>query len=126
MVSEFVVGVWDGLDECEISLPEIMFQSCPVLHDGCSVIIHSLANKILNVSYFVLMCQYDVWFSYQRDTKTGISNGYFLLKYMSEPILLYFNLSKKSVVSTSTFTRVFLNTSIYTYLSEGCVYFCHL
>ncbi len=126
MVSEFVVGVWDGLDECEISLPEIMFQSCPVLHDGCSVMIHSLANKILNVSYFVLMCQYDVWFSYQRDTKTGISNGYFLLKYMSEPILLYFNLSKKSVVSTSTFTRVFLNTSIYTYLSEGCVYFCHL
>ncbi len=22
-VSEFVVGVWDGLDECEISQPEI-------------------------------------------------------------------------------------------------------
>ncbi len=42
--------------------------------------IHSLANKILNVSYFVLMCQYDVRSSYQRDTKTGSSNGYFLLK----------------------------------------------
>ncbi len=78
---------WDGLDECEI-----LSQSCPVLHGGCSVMIHSLANKILNVSYFV--CQYDVRSSYQRDTKTGSSNGYFLLKYMSEPILLYFNLSK--------------------------------
>ncbi len=46
MVSEFVVGVWDGLDECEISLPEILSQSCPVLHGGCSVIIYSLANNI--------------------------------------------------------------------------------
>ncbi len=27
VVSEFVVGVWDGLDECEISLPEILSQS---------------------------------------------------------------------------------------------------
>ncbi len=45
---------------------------------------------------------------------------------MSEPILRYFNLSKKSVVSTSTFTRVFLNKYLYFYLSEGCVYFCHL
>ncbi len=61
MVSEFVVGVWDA-------------QSFPVLHGGCSVMIHSLANKILNVSYFVLMCQYDVRSSYQRDTKTGSSN----------------------------------------------------
>ncbi len=78
VVSEFVVGVWDGLDE--ISLPEILSQSCPVLHGGCSAMIHSLANKILNVSYFVLMCQYDVRSSYQRDTKTGSSNGYFLLK----------------------------------------------
>ncbi len=46
MVSEFVVGVWDGLDECEISLPEILSQSCPVLHGGCPVMIHSLANNI--------------------------------------------------------------------------------
>ncbi len=59
VVSDFVVGVWDGLDECEISLPEMLSQSCSVLHSGCSVMIHSLANKILNVSYFVLMCQYD-------------------------------------------------------------------
>ncbi len=81
--SEFVVGVWDGLDECEISLSEILSQFCPVLHGGCSVMIHSLANKILNVSYFVLMCQYDVRSSYQRDTTTGSSNVYFLLKYMS-------------------------------------------
>ncbi len=95
VVSEFVVGVWDGLDECEISLPEILSQSCPVLHGGCSVMLRPLANKILNLRYFVLMCQYDVRSSYQRDTKTGSSNGYFLLKYMSEPILLYFNLSKK-------------------------------
>ncbi len=41
------------------------------------------------------MCQYDVRSSYLRDTKTGSSNGYFLLKNMLEPILLYFNLSKK-------------------------------
>ncbi len=95
MVSELVVGVWDGLDECEISLPEILSQSCPVLHDGCAVMIHALANKILNESYFVLMCQYDVRSSYLQDTKTGSSNGYFLLKNMVEPILLYFNLSKK-------------------------------
>ncbi len=80
MVSEFVVDVWDGLNECEISLPEILSQSCPGLHGGCSVMIHSLTNKILNVSYFVLMCQYDVRSSYQRDTKTVSSNGYFLLK----------------------------------------------
>ncbi len=46
VVSEFVVGVWDGLDECEISLPEILSQSCPVLHGVCSVMIHSLANNI--------------------------------------------------------------------------------
>ncbi len=24
----------EGLDECEISLPEMLSQSCPVLHDG--------------------------------------------------------------------------------------------
>ncbi len=60
VLSEFVVGVWDGLDECEISLPEILSQSCPVLRDGCLVMIHSLANNILNASYFVLICQYNV------------------------------------------------------------------
>ncbi len=41
------------------------------------------------------MCQYDASSSYQRGTKTVCSNGYFLLKYMSEPILIYFNLSKQ-------------------------------
>ncbi len=46
VVSEFVVVVWDGLDECEISLPGILSQSCPVLSDGCLVIMHSLANNI--------------------------------------------------------------------------------
>ncbi len=51
-VSEFVVGVWDGLDECQISLPEILSQSCPVLHGGYSVMIHSLANNIkCNIKY---------------------------------------------------------------------------
>ncbi len=60
VVSEFVVGVWDGLYECEISLSECFSQSCTVLHGGCSVMILSLANKILKVIYFELMCQYDV------------------------------------------------------------------
>ncbi len=44
-----------------------------------SLNIHKLTtlNVILNVSYFVLMCQYDTRSSYQHDTKTGCSNGYF-------------------------------------------------
>ncbi len=29
VVSKCVVGVWDGLDECEISRPEILSQSAP-------------------------------------------------------------------------------------------------
>ncbi len=29
VVSNFVVGVWDGLDACEISRPEILSQSAP-------------------------------------------------------------------------------------------------
>ncbi len=33
MVSKFVVGVWDGLDACEISRPEILSQSTPVCGD---------------------------------------------------------------------------------------------
>ncbi len=37
---------WYGLEECEISLPEILSQSCPVLHGGCSVMKHPLANNI--------------------------------------------------------------------------------
>ncbi len=36
VVSEFVVGVWDGLYECEI-----LSQSCSVLHGGCSALIQS-------------------------------------------------------------------------------------
>ncbi len=52
--------------------PCLKFCPSPALfYGGCSVMIHSLANKILNVSYFVLMCQYDVRYSSQRDTKTG-------------------------------------------------------
>ena len=47
--------------------------------------------------------------------------GYFLLKYMSVPIHLY--LEWKSVVSTSTSTRVFLKEYLHFYLSEGCVHF---
>ncbi len=80
VTSKFAVGLWDGLEVCEISLPELLSQSCPVLHGGCSVMIHSLANDV-NVSYFELMCQYDVRSSDQRDTK--LVNGYFILKYMS-------------------------------------------
>ncbi len=30
VVSNFVVGLWDGLDECDISWPEILSQSAPV------------------------------------------------------------------------------------------------
>ncbi len=30
VVSKFVVGVWEGLDACEISRPEILSQSAPV------------------------------------------------------------------------------------------------
>ncbi len=29
VVSKFVVGVWDGLDECDISQLEILSQSAP-------------------------------------------------------------------------------------------------
>ncbi len=68
------MGVWDGLEECEISLPVM-----------CSVTIQSLANKILNVSYFVLLCQYDVRYRYQHDTKTGSSTGYFYLSTCQSP-----------------------------------------
>ncbi len=32
VVSKFVVGVWDGLDACEISRPEILSQSAPGYH----------------------------------------------------------------------------------------------
>lgn len=46
MVSELVVSVWDGLDECEISRLEILSQSGPVLHGGYSTWIYSLANTI--------------------------------------------------------------------------------
>ncbi len=28
-IKKFVVGVWDGLDACEISQPEILSQSAP-------------------------------------------------------------------------------------------------
>ncbi len=44
----------------------LRFPYCPnffwfgVVYGGCSDLIHSLANTILNVSYFVLICQYDV------------------------------------------------------------------
>ncbi len=63
----------------EISLPANLSKSCPVLHCGCSVMIHALANKILIVNNLILMCQYDVRSSYRRHTKTVSSNGYFLL-----------------------------------------------
>ncbi len=39
-ISAFVVGVWDGLDECKISFHDILSQSCPVLRYGCLVMIH--------------------------------------------------------------------------------------
>ncbi len=36
VVSKFVVGVWDGLDACEISRPETLSQSAP----GCQAYIY--------------------------------------------------------------------------------------
>ncbi len=33
------------------------------------------------------MCQYDVRFSYQRDTKTGSSNGYFFMSLLDRTVV---------------------------------------
>ncbi len=46
MVSECFVGVWNGLDKYDICLPDFFSQACPVLRDGCLIMIHSLANNI--------------------------------------------------------------------------------
>ncbi len=62
MVSEFVVGVWDGPDECEISFPETMSQSYLVLQGGCSVVIHSLANNIkCNIKCKLFCINVSIW-----------------------------------------------------------------
>ncbi len=38
--------------ECEISLPEMLSQSSPVLRDGCLVMLHPLASNIkCNIKY---------------------------------------------------------------------------
>ncbi len=58
MVSEFVEGLWDGLDKWEISLPEIFSQSCPVLRDVCLIMIHSLAN---NIKYTLFCINMSMW-----------------------------------------------------------------
>ncbi len=58
MVSECFVGVWNGLDSMTFACL-IFSQACPVLRDGCLIMIHSLANNIKS-SYFVLICQYDM------------------------------------------------------------------
>lgn len=42
MVSEFVVCVWDGLDQCEISWPEILSQSGSAYHQFILSIFHFL------------------------------------------------------------------------------------
>ncbi len=49
-VSTFVVGVWDGLDESEISWPEILFQSAPEW--GCMLgIIYTRTQKAAYYSF---------------------------------------------------------------------------
>ncbi len=46
VVSKFVVGVWDGLDACEISRPEILSQSAPAWPHKC---LHKMdINPIFN------------------------------------------------------------------------------
>ncbi len=73
------------------------------------------------------MCQYDVRSSYQRDTKTGSSNGYFLLKYMSEsPYFFTLTWVKKCSQYFYFYQSIFKHEYLYFFLSEGCVYFCHL
>ncbi len=57
MVSEFVVGVCDGLDECEISLPEILSQSCPVLHGGCSIQLNSIQVYLYSAFYDTIVAK---------------------------------------------------------------------
>ncbi len=58
MVSKFVVGVWDGLDACEISRPEILSQSAP----GCD---NSEGNSIsIFVCFFGLYSFIKFYFSF--------------------------------------------------------------
>ncbi len=81
-------------NEYEISLPDFV----PVLlpcstwwlfsHDTSSA-----DNIKCNIKCKLFCINVSIWC--EHDTKTGCSNGYFLLEYMSEPILLYFNLSKQ-------------------------------
>ncbi len=44
-----VVGVWDGLDESEISRPEILFQSAPDSKSFCSYAIE-VRNVYTNIA----------------------------------------------------------------------------
>ncbi len=43
------MGVWDGLDECEISRPEILFQSAPAR--GYDIQRVSVLNKAVSMHY---------------------------------------------------------------------------
>ncbi len=52
-VSECVVGVWDGLDECEISRPEILSQSAPAYNDSKRALILFSTQISWDTIYFI-------------------------------------------------------------------------
>ncbi len=51
-VSNFVVDAWDGLDESEISRPEILFQSAPAyLSRTCPALSGKITSTVLKQIY---------------------------------------------------------------------------
>ncbi len=50
--SKFVVGVWDGLDECEISRPEILSQSAPGLWPCNEILGKNQSKKYNNQTFY--------------------------------------------------------------------------
>ena len=61
-----------------------------------------------------------IWSNYQCDNKTGSSKGYFLLQYMSEPILLYFNSSEKALQPLPVFLN--MNICTLTWVKDACTF----
>ncbi len=52
------MGVWDGLDECEISRPEILSQSAPDKNE-CILNLYSEDSVYL----YILFIQYNIYYS---------------------------------------------------------------
>ena len=69
-----------------------------------AIYVGDVPNKIGRMRCVYIV--YDVRSSYQLDTKTGCSNGYFLLKYRSQLILLYFKLRGKVTLKSSVLLLV--------------------